>query len=75
MEWVGGEDVEVASGENQNIEQLGEQRDSLGGSIVVDGPNQDELAGGMGDVGERMEEVERGPDWRHGEVRASRDAQ
>nr|POE46232.1 hypothetical protein CFP56_73194 [Quercus suber] len=51
------EQIDIASAENDNVQELCEERYSFGGAVTVDGPDEDALGRGMGEIGENAEDV------------------
>ena len=53
-------DVEVAGAEHERVKDLGDERDTLGASVAVDGEDEDAFREGVGQVAQDSEELRQG---------------
>lgn len=55
--WRHPEKIEIAGGEDEAVEQLGQETDTLGRLVAVNGPDEDAFGGRVRDIAEDAEDV------------------
>lgn len=55
--WRHPEEIEIAGGEDEAVEQLGQETDTLGRLVAVNGPDEDAFGGRVRDIAEDAEDV------------------
>lgn len=56
--WRYPQQIQISRSEDQDIQELGEQGDALGGFVAVDGPDEDAFGGCVGEIPDDAKDVE-----------------